>query len=86
MNERPWWRDPRRLDPWTEKARTKTLSPRRVWLIRMTWAAMILFAVIWTVYFGPAFFVVPYVLLIAYMVLSLPKHQRDQVLGRHPRS
>lgn len=83
--ERPWWRDPRRLDPWTEKARTKTLSATRVWVIRVTWTAMILFAATWTLYFGPAFFSISYVLLIAFTIASLPAHQRDHVLGRRRR-
>lgn len=79
MTERPWWRDPRRLDPWTERARAKTLTPARVWGLRATWLAMVVFGIVMSLEVGSAFVLVPYLFFITVMVAMLPKHQRQQL-------
>ncbi len=82
MSEEAWWKRLDGLPAWVVKQRSRVYGPREVVFYRMylavhpllclggAWALRSWFLVIWSVY--------PLVLLF----VSLPRHQRQQILGR----
>lgn len=79
VSERPWWRDPRRLDPVSERQREKPLSSTRVWTMRIAWTVLLVGGIVGlavTRSFSFAFWLLFPIVGFA----MLPTHQRRQVL------
>ncbi len=79
--ERPWWRDWRRLDPWSERLQSRPLPAWRLWLVRISAVGAVVAAVVAIVvgaWLTAAFFTS----WLCAMLLLMPAHHRKQVLGR----
>ncbi len=82
-SERPWWRDWRRLDPWTELRlqESRPLPAWRLWLVRILVVGAVVGAVVAIVVGAwlPAVWLTTW---FSVMFLFMPATIRKQVLGR----
>jgi hypothetical protein len=80
-SERPWWRDWRRLDPWSERLQSRPLPAWRLWVARTLAVGAVLWAVV-AIVIGAWPTAVGVITWFCLMVLFMPAHHRKQVIGR----
>jgi ABC-type multidrug transport system permease subunit len=80
-SERPWWRDWRRLDPWSERLQSRPLPAWRLWVARTLAVGAVLWAVV-AIVIGAWSTAVGVITWFCLMVLFMPAHHRKQVIGR----
>ncbi len=80
-SERPWWRDWRRLDPWSERLQSRPLPAWRLWVARILAVGAGLWAVV-AIVIGAWPTAVGVITWFCLMVLFMPAHHRKQVIGR----
>jgi hypothetical protein len=81
--QKPWWRDPRRLDPLTERQWSTPLTPRQVLAARATLVLLALVGFGGLALFGVGFVV--FLLLPLALLAFLPPDRRRAVLGHDER-